>query len=39
VLVWFFVMRPLVRSRLLDLEDEHAVTASPAESWRRHLTP
>ena len=39
VLAWFFVMRPLVRSRLLDLEDEHTVTAPPAERWRRHLAP
>ena len=35
---WLFAIRPLVRSRLIELQDD-GVRPPPAETWRRHLTP
>ena len=38
VLAWFFALRPLVRSRLIELRDENE-GGQPAEPWRKHLIP
>ncbi len=34
---WLFAIRPLVRSRLIELQDDRV--RHPAEPWRRHLAP
>ena len=34
---WLYAVRPLIRSRLADLDD--GATRQPAEPWHRHLAP
>jgi hypothetical protein len=34
---WLFAVRPLIRSRLADLDD--GGPRQPVEAWRRHLAP
>jgi hypothetical protein len=34
---WLFAVRPLIRSRLLELDEGGA--RQPVEAWRRHLAP
>jgi hypothetical protein len=34
---WLFAVRPLIRSRLIELNDES--TRQPMEAWRTHFAP
>lgn len=34
---WLFAVRPLIRSRLSEFNDDNG--RQPREAWRRHLTP
>jgi hypothetical protein len=39
VLAWFFAVRPLVRSRLVELRDADSAAMQPTGSWQSHMTP